>query len=93
MSAEPKKDAHWPAAAALSTQELLDELERRSLGMLCVCVRIEEDHGAWGDTWHYRVKGSNVMLGAMSAAVTIKMQRVLEDRGQQGQDALGAPAA
>jgi len=93
MSAEQKKGAHWPAAAALSTQELLDELERRSLGMLCVCVRIEEERGAWGDTWHYRVKGSNVMLGAMSAAITIKMQRVLEDRGQQGQDALGTPAA
>ncbi|MCW8133844.1 MAG: hypothetical protein KIS92_26085 [Planctomycetota bacterium] len=70
-----------PDLCRFSTQELLDECERRSLGMLCVCLRVEEHPSGFGDTWHYRIKGSNIMLGAMSAAITIKMQKELEKRG------------
>lgn len=77
-----QKPAALPALCSFSTQELLDEVERRSLGTLCVCVRVEEAGGGWGDAWHYRVKGSSIMLGAMSAAITLQLQRELEQRGR-----------
>lgn len=75
-----------PDLCRFSMQELLDEAERRSLGMLCVCLRVEENPAGFGDTWHYRVKGSNIMLGAMSAAITIKLQKELESRGAAGEE-------
>jgi len=59
-----------------STDALLSELQRRSLGCLCVCLRVEEQ-GA--DAWHYRIKGSTILLGAMSAALSVKTQRFLAE--------------
>ena len=52
----------------ISTGELIEELRRRSLGCMVVCVRAEED----GDAWHYALKGSPLLLGAMTAALQIK---------------------
>ena len=58
-----------------TTSELLEELRGRTLGCMIVCVRAEED----GDAWHYALKGSPILLGAMSAALTLKTQEKLRD--------------
>jgi len=100
----PHAPHSMPSLGQFGTSALLDELERRALGILCVAVRVEEaggtalnrtgsqrqglpvapdDGGRGGDTWYYRVKGSNIMLGALSAAITIKLQKVLEGRGRR----------
>ena len=61
-----------------STQELIAEIRRRSLGCMLVCIRAEED----GDAWHYELKGSPILLGAMSAALSLKTtQRLSAERG------------
>jgi len=60
-----------------TTAELLEEVRRRSLGCMVVCVRAEED----GDAWHYALKGSPILLGAMSAALTMKTQERLRGSG------------
>ena len=61
-----------------STQELIAEIRRRSLGCMVVCIRAEED----GDAWHCELKGSPILLGAMSAALSIKTsQKLGEQRG------------
>lgn len=65
-------------AARLSTAELLDELEHRSLGCLCVCVRVEEGRG---DVWAYRLRGSAVLLGAMTAAASLRASKLIAARG------------
>ena len=62
-------------AHCLSTQELVDEIQRRSLGCMIVCVRAEER----GDAWRYALKGSPVLLGAMSAALGMETQRRLAE--------------
>ena len=60
-----------------TTAELLSELRRRALGCMVVCVRAEEE----GDAWHYAVKGSPILLGAMSAALAIQTSRKLAEDG------------
>lgn len=62
----------------LSTQELVDELQRRSLACLIVSLRVEV-----GDEWRWSVKGSPIMLGACSGVLNIQIQKALEkiDRG------------
>ncbi|MCZ7646919.1 MAG: hypothetical protein M5U26_16795 [Planctomycetota bacterium] len=71
------------ALALFSTEDLLGEVQRRSLSCLCVCLRVDEPGS---DSWHYRIKGSTILLGAMSAALTVKMQRHLAelDGGSSG---------
>jgi len=83
----PRKPARTlPCALTLhcaSTQELLAEIRRRSLGCMLVCVRAEED----GDAWHYIIKGSPILMGAMSAALSMQTTRKLnasEDYGRAG---------
>ncbi|HYG77803.1 MAG TPA: hypothetical protein VEK08_22545 [Planctomycetota bacterium] len=61
------------ALSCASTNELIDELRRRTLGCMVVCVRAEEE----GDAWHYALKGSPILLGAMSAALQMKTQERL----------------
>jgi hypothetical protein len=56
------------------TAELIAEIKRRALGCMVVCVRAEEH----GDTWHYALKGSPILLGAMTAALTLKTNQQLE---------------
>lgn len=73
----------FPSLARCSTDELLDELERRSLGCLLVSLRVEEPNA---DAWRYRIKGSNVLVGAMSAALTVRMQCVLMERAKWNDD-------
>ena len=64
-----------------STQELIAEIRRRSLGCMVVCIRAEED----GDAWHYGLKGSPILLGAMSAALSLKTsQKLGEQNGAAG---------
>jgi len=60
-----------PALCCASTEELIDELTRRSLGCAVVCVRVEEE----GDAWHYALKGSPILMGAMSAALALKIEQ------------------
>lgn len=62
-----------------TTKELLAELRRRALGCMVICVKAEED----GDTWHCALKGSSILLGAMSAALSMKTKQMLA-----GQDAV-----
>jgi hypothetical protein len=50
---------------------------------MIVCVRAEED----GDAWHYAIKGSPILMGAMSAALSMQTSRRLnaaEDFGRAG---------
>ena len=64
-----------------STADLVREIERRSLGCMFVCVRAEEH----GDAWHYALKGSPILLGAMSAALSLKTSaKLAEDNGSGG---------
>jgi hypothetical protein len=80
--------ARPPALALFPTDALLDELARRSLGCLAVCVRVEEEAR---DVWRYRLKGSSVLLGAMSAALHLQAEREAERRAAAGLDDLGGP--
>jgi len=59
----------------LTSHELIEELQRRSLGCMIVTVRAEER----GDAWSYALKGSPVLLGAMSAALGMETQRKLQE--------------
>lgn len=52
-----------------TTAELMAELKRRCLGCMVVCVRAEES----GDAWFYELKGSPILLGAMNAALALKI--------------------
>ena len=87
----PRKPARTlPCASTLvcaSTHDLLAELRRRSLGCMVVCVRAEED----GDEWHYALKGSPILLGAMSAALSMQTtQRLAPPSPKFGDDAVAA---
>lgn len=68
--------------ADCSVAELLDELERRSLGCVCVCVRIEAGRG---DVWDCRVKGSTVLLGAMTAIASLKASKLVSSPSEPSQ--------
>ena len=52
---------------------MLEELRRRALGCMIVVVRAEER----GDVWRYALKGPPILLGAMSAALSLETQRIL----------------
>jgi hypothetical protein len=83
----PRKPRTFPhALTLLSTQDLLAELRRRSLGCMIVCVRAEED----GDVWHYALKGSPILLGAMSAALSMQTQEQLSEMPNPGDDPVPA---
>ena len=70
-----------------TTAELIDALRRRSLGCMIVCVRVEEG----GDAWHYALKGSSLLLGAMSAALSLKTShKISEHRAAGGDEFAGA---
>ena len=64
----------------LSTRELMNEIERRSIGCMIVVMRAEES----GDTWWYGLKGSPILLGAMSAALDLETRRRLSEQGGGG---------
>jgi hypothetical protein len=51
-------------------------------------VRVEEEAR---DVWRYRLKGSSVLLGAMSAALHLQAEREAERRAAAGLDDLGGP--
>jgi hypothetical protein len=60
-----------------TTAELMTELKRRCLGCMVVCVRAEEQ----GDAWFYELKGSPILLGAMNAALSLKIgERLTAER-------------
>ena len=73
---------------AASTAELLDELARRSVGCLVVALRTEETAGkngkAHADRWHYRIKGSDLLLGAMFAGLALEIDYASRPRGDDG---------
>ncbi|HEY3323169.1 MAG TPA: hypothetical protein VGP72_22135 [Planctomycetota bacterium] len=74
----PRGKPREGALSFVSTDELMGELKRRSLGCLIVCVRAEER----GDAWRYSLRGSPVLLGAMSAALSMEIQRSLGREGE-----------
>jgi len=57
----------------VTTDELLAEVKRRSLGCMVVCVQVDES----GDAWQYALKGSPILLGAMSAALSLRTHEML----------------
>jgi hypothetical protein len=61
-----------------SVPELLAEVQRRSLG--CLIVIVEGDPAA-GDQWTTLSKGSPILMGAMSAAMTMECNRRLARGG------------
>ena len=61
------------ALECATTEELLTELKRRSLSCMAVCVQVDET----GDTWQYALKGSPILLGAMSAALSLRTHEML----------------
>ncbi len=71
----PKPALRASPLACASTPELIAELRRRTLGCMVVCIRAEEH----GDAWHYALKGSPILLGAMSAALTLRTNQQLGD--------------
>jgi len=54
-----------------TTRDLLDEIRRRSIGCMIVVMRAEEG----GDTWRYALKGSPILMGPMSAALSLEARR------------------
>jgi hypothetical protein len=83
----PRKPRPFPhALTLLSTQDILAELRRRSLACMVVCVRAEEN----GDTWHYALKGSPILLGAMSAALSMQTEQRLSELPEIGGDCVAA---
>lgn len=62
-----------PGLRFVSTQNLMDELLRRSLGCMVAVVRAEET----GDEWRCAVKGSPILLGALSATLDVEVKRKL----------------
>ncbi|MCY3018233.1 MAG: hypothetical protein NTW87_04270 [Planctomycetota bacterium] len=72
------------ALECATTSELLTELKRRCLACMVVCVRVE----AGGDAWHYALKGSPLLLGAMSAALQLKTAQKLAAEHARGDDGL-----
>ena len=70
----PSSISHATPLSCATTVELIAELKRRSLGCMLACVRAEED----GDAWHYALKGSPILLGAMSAALSLQTSHRLK---------------
>jgi len=50
---------------------LIDEVRRRSLGCMIAVVRAEDR----GDEWRYALKGSPILLGALSAALSVEAEK------------------
>lgn len=67
--------------AEFSTRELLDEIEKRAAGVLLVTCEVDAGNN---DQWQYRLRGSNVMIGAMSAALSLHISKELEARHESG---------
>lgn len=63
-----------------TTEELLEEIRRRSLGCMIAVIRAEES----GDTWRYALKGSPILLGALSAALNLETRRRLAGLDEDG---------
>ncbi len=63
-----------------TTRELLGEIQRRSIGCMIVLMRAEEG----GDTWRFALKGSPILLGAMSAALSLETRRQLNGPSESG---------
>lgn len=59
---------------AATTSELLAELRRRSLGCMLIVVGVEADNT---DKWSCALKGSSILLGAMSAALSMRTKQML----------------
>ncbi|HYF49505.1 MAG TPA: hypothetical protein VEJ63_08870 [Planctomycetota bacterium] len=84
----PRKLTCAPTLACATTKDLIDEIRRRSLGCMIVCVRAEED----GDAWVYALKGSPILMGAMSAALSMQTTRKLSSADDCGHAGAAAEA-
>lgn len=75
---KPKKQ---PKSIDLATsEELLDELQRRSIGLFVCIVKVDEGNV---DTWDYRIKGSIPLMSAMSGALSREIEKNISERTQQ----------
>ena len=86
----PRRNARTRTDTAISslqcatTAELMHELRRRALGCMLIAVKAEEH----GDAWNCVVKGSPILLGAMSAALSLKTKQLLA--GHNGEEQMTA---
>ena len=60
-----KAQVNMAPVQELTVEDLMAELERRSIA----CMMITVNAGPKGEQWHYRVKGSPILTGAMSAVL------------------------
>jgi len=61
-----------------TTDELVAELTRRSLGCIIVSLRGEES----GEVWRMQVKGSRLLVGAMLGALQLEVAKTVSAADQ-----------
>lgn len=59
----------------VTTDELLDEIQRRSVGLYVCLVKVDEGNN---DVWSYRIKGSVPLMGAMSSALAMEIEKTIQ---------------
>ena len=69
----PRASSAVPGLGFVTSEDLMDELRRRSLGCLIATVRADEK----GDSWRCVLKGSPILMGALSASLSIEIEKVL----------------
>lgn len=68
-------------------RELINELRRRSLACCIVLVRAEDEpDGLAGDAWLTSMKGTPVLIGAMTAIIDLQIKDHLSQFGEPGSD-------
>jgi hypothetical protein len=67
-----------PPIEEFTSDELIAELRKRSLGCLVVSMRADENGQ---DEWHYALKGTPILLGAMHAGLHIQIVERLAAKG------------
>lgn len=65
----------------LTDLELADELQRRSIGILMVRLRAGEGNR---DEWLYRLKGSRLLVSALSAALSMHIEDSIRKSVEEG---------
>lgn len=78
----PRASSVVPGLGFATSDDLMDELRRRSLGCLIATVRADER----GDTWRCALKGSPILMGALSAALSLEIDKSLAHSQPGGTD-------
>lgn len=70
-----------------TTDELIQEIERRSAGFLMTCVRLDGNV----ETWHHKTKGTNAMLMLMIRVLVSNANATVGRRRRKGYDDYEVP--